>query len=232
MGEREEDVNHAAEKRAFLSDRTPQGHDSNYLPGGRAAPLSPYEVKAGTVIPAILVGGIDSDLPGQIIGQVTENVYDSATGRYLLIPQGSKLIGAYDNAVTTGQQRVLVAWTRILYPDGSSVDLGKMPGTDASGLAGFHDRVDNHFWTMFDNALLMSVFSAGIQISQGGQNAGANGVNTQQSISAGLGQQLGELGQEMARRNIRIQPTLEIRPGYRFTVMVTKDIVIRPWRKG
>ncbi len=93
-------------------------------------PISPYELKAGTVIPAIMVGGINSDLPGQILGQVRENVYDTATGRHILIPQGSKLVGTYDNAITTGQERVLVAWTRIIYPDSSSIDLGKMPGAE------------------------------------------------------------------------------------------------------
>jgi type IV secretion system protein VirB10 len=201
------------------------------LPAGREAPISPYEIKAGTVIPAIMVGGISSDLPGQIIGQVRENVYDTATGRHVLIPQGAKLVGTYDNSVTTGQQRVLVAWTRIIYPDASSVDLGKMPGTDQGGLAGLKDRVNTHFWKAFGNALLLSVFSAGVQISQGGGNNSGNGLNAQQSIAAGLGQQLGQLGQELARRNARIQPTLEIRPGYQFTVMVTKDVAIRPWRK-
>lgn len=232
-GEEEEyDLNRAAEKRAFLSDRDPQGRAANYLTGGREAPLSPYELKAGTVIPAIMVGGVISDLPGQIIGQVTQNIYDSATGRYLLIPQGAKLIGTYDNAITTGQERMLVAWTRIIYPDSSSIDLGKMPGADQSGFAGLHDKVNDHFWKMFGNALLMSVFSAGVQISQGGQSVGANGLNAQQSIAAGLGQQLGQLGQEIARRNTRIQPTLEIRPGYRFNVTVTKDIIIRPWTNG
>jgi type IV secretory pathway VirB10-like protein len=227
--EDESDLNRAAEKRAFLTDREPQGRAANYLSGGREAPVSPYEVKAGTVIPAIMISGISSDLPGQLIGQVTQNIYDSATGRYLLIPQGSKLVGTYDNAITTGQERVLVAWTRIIYPDSSSIDLGKMPGTDQGGLAGFHDEVNNHFWKMFSSALLMSVFSAGLQISQGGQTSD-DGLNAQQSIAAGIGQQLGQLGQEIARRNTRIQPTLEIRPGYQFTVMVTKDMVIRPWR--
>jgi type IV secretory pathway VirB10-like protein len=106
-----------------------------------------------------------------------------------------------------------------------------MPGADVGGYAGFHDKVDNHYWRMFGNALLMSVFSAGVQISQGGQDAGGS-LNAQQSIAAGLGQQLGELGQELARRNSRIQPTLEIRPGYRFTVMVTKDILLpRSWKR-
>jgi type IV secretion system protein TrbI len=226
----EADLNRATEKQAFLSDRPPQNRADAYLPGGREAPLSPYDIKAGTVIPAIMIGGVSSDLPGQIIGQVTENIYDTATGRYVLIPQGAKLIGTYDNAVTTGQQRVLVAWTRIILPDASSIDLGKMPGADAGGFAGFHDRVDDHFWAMFGSALLMSVFSAGVQISQGGQSSDG-GLTAQQSIAAGLGQQLGQLGQEIARRNTRIQPTLEIRPGYQFTVMVTKDIALRPWRE-
>jgi type IV secretion system protein VirB10 len=227
----EEDINRAAEKRAFLADRDPQTPGGNTLPSKREAPVSPYEIKAGTVIPAIMVGGISSDLPGQIIGQVRENVYDTATGRYVLIPQGAQLVGTYDNSVTTGQQRVLVAWTRIIYPDASSIDLGKMPGADQSGLAGLKDRVNTHFWKAFGNALMLSVFSAGVQISQGGGNNSGNGLNAQQSIAAGLGQQLGQLGQELARRNARIQPTLEIRPGYQFTVMVTRDVVIRPWRK-
>jgi type IV secretion system protein VirB10 len=226
----EEDINRAVQKRAFLADRAPQAIAQHYLLGGREAPRSPYEVKAGTVVPAIMVGGVNSDLPGQILGQVSENVYDTATGRYILIPQGAKLVGNYDNAVTTGQDRVLIAWTRIIYPDGSSVDLGKMPGADASGFAGFHDKVNTHFREMVQSALMLSVFSAGVQISQGGQSA-ANGLNAQQTIAAGLGQQLGQLGQELARRNSGIQPTLEIRPGYRFTVLATKDMTLRPWRR-
>jgi type IV secretion system protein TrbI len=225
----EPDLNRAAEKRAFLNDRTAETGDGNYLPGGREAPRSPYELKAGTVIPATMIGGINSDLPGQILGQVAENIYDSATGRYILIPQGAKLVGTYDNTITTGQERVLVAWTRIIYPDASSVDLGKMPGTDQAGLAGMHDQVNTHFWRMVSSALMLSVLSAGVQISQGGQSPSANGLNAQQSITAGLGQQFGQLGQELAQRNARIQPTLEIRPGYRFTVSVTMDMALRPW---
>jgi type IV secretion system protein TrbI len=225
----EPDINRAAEKRAFLNDRTAEAAGALYLPGGREAPRSAYEIKAGTIIPATMIGGINSDLPGQILGQVAENVYDSATGRTILIPQGAKLVGTYDNAITTGQERVLVAWTRIIYPDASSVDLGKMPGTDQTGLAGMHDQVNTHFWTMFSGAMMLSVLSAGVQISQGGQSPSANGLNAQQSIAAGLGQQFGQLGQELARRNARIQPTLEIRPGYRFTISVTADMALRPW---
>jgi type IV secretion system protein TrbI len=225
----ESDLNRAAEKRAFLDGRAPEAASTAYLTGGRAAPVSPYEIKAGTIIPATMVGGVNSDLPGQILGQVAENIYDSATGRFILIPQGSKLVGTYDNSVTTGQQRVLVAWTRIILPDSSSIDLGRMPGTDQSGLAGLHDQVNTHFWEMFSSALMLSVISAGVQISQGGDTASSGGLNAQQSIAAGLGQQFGQLGQELARRNAQIQPTLEIRPGYRFTVSVTKDMVLRPW---
>jgi type IV secretion system protein TrbI len=225
----EPDLNRAAEKRAFLDGRAPEAASAAYLPGGRAAPVSPYEIKAGTIIPATMFGGVNSDLPGQILGQVAENIYDSATGRFILIPQGSKLVGTYDNSVTTGQRRVLVAWSRIILPDSSSIDLGRMPGTDQSGLAGLNDQVNTHFWEMFSSALMLSVISAGVQISQGGDSVSTGGLNAQQSIAAGLGQQFGQLGQELARRNSRIQPTLEIRPGYRFTVSVTKDMVLRPW---
>ena len=176
-----------------------------------------------------MIGGVSSDLPGQILGQVSENVYDTATGRFILIPQGAKLVGTYDNSVTTGQERVLVAWTRIIFPDASALDLGKMPGADEGGFAGFHDEVDDHFLKVFGNAILLSVVSAGVQLSQGNANNQTSGLTTQQTIAAALGQQLGQLGQETARRNMQVQPTLEIRPGYRFVVMVTKDIVLRPW---
>jgi type IV secretion system protein TrbI len=176
-----------------------------------------------------MIGGVDSDLPGVLLAQVSQNVYDTATGRFILIPQGSKLVGVYDSNVTTGQERVLVAWTRIIYPDASSLDLGRMPGADEGGYAGFNDKVDTHFWKVWGNALFMSAFSAGIQLSQGNAAATNGSLNTTQTIAAATGQQLGQLGMEMARRNMQVQPTLEIRPGYRFTVMVTKDIVLRPW---
>jgi type IV secretion system protein VirB10 len=223
------DLNRAHEKRDFLSGREPQTRAQNTLAARRENPSSPYEVKAGTIIPATMIGGIASDLPGQILGQVSENVYDSASGRFILIPQGAKLIGTYDNGVTTGQERVLVAWTRIIFPDASSIDVGKMPGADEGGYAGFHDRVDDHFLKTFGSAILLSVVSAGVQLSQGNGNNQTSGLTSQQTIAAALGQQLGQLGQETARRNMQVQPTLEIRPGYRFTVMVTKDMVLRPW---
>jgi type IV secretion system protein TrbI len=178
----EPDLNRAAEKRAFLDGRAPEAASAAYLPGGRAAPISPYEIKAGTIIPATMLGGVNSDLPGQILGQVAENIYDSATGRFILIPQGSKLVGTYDNSVTAGQRRVLVAWSRIILPDSSSIDLGRMPVTDHSGLAGLSDRVNTHFWEMFSSALMLSVISVGVQISQGGDSVSTGGLNARSQL--------------------------------------------------
>jgi len=231
--ERERDLNRQRDKRAFLADQDPKTAEQNTLKARREAPRSPYEVRAGTVIPAVMIGGVNSDLPGQLLAQVSENIYDTATGRFIVIPQGSKLVGTYDSGITTGQERVLVAWTRIIYPDASSLDLGRMPGADEGGYAGFNDQVNNHVWKIWSNAILLSAFSAGIQLSQGnGNNQTSGGLNATQTIAASTGQQMGQLGMEMARRNLQIQPTLEVRPGYRFVVQVTKDLILRPWVPG
>lgn len=219
------DPNGQSSKQAFLDGKA---KPDDYLANRRNAPVSPYEVKAGTVIPAIMVGGVNSDLPGQIIGQVTENVYDTATGGHLLIPQGSKLVGSYSSQVTYGQNRVLVAWNRVIFPDASSLDLATMPGADEGGYAGFHDKVNNHYIRTFGGALLMSLFSAGVQLSQPQASNGAN-YSSQQTIAGAIGQQVGEAGLALAQKNLNIQPTLTIRPGYRFNVMVTKDMIVQPW---
>ncbi len=224
------DPNRAGAKAAWLST-TPD--PAGYLQTGRTAQITPYEVKTGTVIPGIMVGGINSDLPGQIIGQVRENVWDSATGKHLLIPQGARLVGTYDNQVSRGQTRVLVAWTRIIYPDGSSLDLGAMPGADQAGYAGFKDKKNNHYMRVFGDAMMLSLFSAGIQLSQPQRSSENGGVyDNQQIIAASIGQQLGQAGMQITQKNLDIQPTLEIRPGYRFNIMVTKDMIIEPWKEG
>lgn len=184
---------------------------------------APYVIRAGWVIPAVMVSGINSDLPGQIIGRVSETIYDTATGQYPLICQGSLLVGSYDNAVTFGQERILVTWNRIDYPDGSKLSLGKMPGADEAGYAGFYDEVDNHYLRIFGGAVAMSVFSSGVQLSQPQAVAGQN-QTAGQTIAASLGQQLGQVGMAMAQKNLGIAPTLTDRPGYPFNVMVTKDI--------
>jgi type IV secretion system protein VirB10 len=220
------DPNQQAAKAAWLNSQPSPA--SNYLAATREAPLSRYEVKAGTVIPGVMVTGINSDLPGQIVGQVRQNVYDEVSRRRILIPQNARLIGTYDNGVTMGQERVLIAWTRIIYPDGSSVDLGRMPGADQAGYAGFADQVNNHLGKVFTNALLLSVFSAGIQLSQPQAQNGDN-TNNNQVVASSIGQQMGELGSEMARRGLNIAPTIEIRPGYNFNIMVTKDMILQPW---
>jgi type IV secretion system protein VirB10 len=229
LAERDRDLNRQGEKRDFAAERDPKSRDENTLKARRELPQSPYEVKAGTIIPAVMIGGANSDLPGQLLGQVAENIYDTATGKFIVIPHGSKVVGTYDSSVTTGQERVLVAWTRIIFPDASSLDLGRMPGADEGGYAGLHDQVNDHFLKVWGNAILLSAFSAGIQLSQGNGNNQTNGLNATQTIAASTGQQLGQLGQEIVRRNLQTQPTLEIRPGYRFTVTVTKDLLLKPW---
>lgn len=189
-------------------------------------PRSPYELRAGFVIPATLISGINSELPGQIMGQVSANVYDTPTGKHLLIPQGSRLVGAYSSDVVYGQSRVLVAWQRIVFPDGKALDLGSMPGADSAGYAGFNDQVNNHYLRIFGSALLMSGVVAGVTYTQQqNQQQTVNGApSAQQTMSAALGQQLGQVAAQMISKNLSIAPTLEIRPGYRFNVVVVKDL--------
>ncbi|MGC8494198.1 MAG: TrbI/VirB10 family protein [Syntrophobacteraceae bacterium] len=221
------DMNGQNEKVAFMN----RGKSMGYLLHKREAPLSPYEIKTGTIIPAVMISGINSDLPGLIVGQVSQNVYDTATGRYLLIPQGARLVGEYDSHVSYGQERVLVVWRRIVFPDASTINLETMPGTDEAGYAGFHDQVDHHYWRIFGQALLISAFTAGIELSQPQQSSVLGYPSTSQQITQSLGQQMGELGMQMVQRNMNIQPTVKIRPGYRFTVLVNKDIILQPYAR-
>lgn len=195
------------------------------------APHSATEIKAGTVIPAVMVGGVNSDLPGQVVGQVTRNVYDTVSGRYLLIPQGSKLIGTYDSDVAYGQSRMLVAWNRLILPDGTSLDLGSSPGADQGGYAGFNDKTNNHYRRTFGSALLVSMFSAGMQLSQP-QASNDENISPGQTAAGALGQEMGQLGMEIARKNLNIKPELIVRPGYRFNVQVTRDLIMQEWRRG
>lgn len=220
------DPNGQGSKAAFM-DRQPIADP--YLNAKREAPRSRTELKAGSVIPAIMVGGINSDLPGEIVGQVSRNVYDTATGDYLLVPAGAKVVGVYDSRVVYGQSRVLVAWERIIFPDGSSISIGGMPGTDMGGYSGFSDKVNRHFWPTFRDALFMSVISAGAQLSQP-QSANGENYSPSQIAAAALGQQFSQVGSELVSRNMDRQPTLEIRPGYQFNVMLNKDVILPPWR--
>jgi type IV secretion system protein VirB10 len=190
-------------------------------------PLTPYIIRTGFVIPALLMSAMESELPGTIIAQVSQDVYDTATGRYLLIPQGSRLLGQYSNAIQYGQSRVFVAWERIIYPDSSALDIGAMPGVDEQGEAGFHDQVNNHFLRIFGSALLMSAITGGIALSQQhyAPQAGYQAANSTDVLSQALGQQLGAATSALLERNLSIPPTLKIRPGLRFNIIVVKDLV-------
>ncbi|CAB3755820.1 TrbI/VirB10 family protein [Paraburkholderia humisilvae] len=186
---------------------------------------TPFEIKAGWVIPAALECGLNSDLPGQTCARVIENVYDTATGKYLLIPQGSKLIGAYDSQISYGQERILVVWTRLIFPDGSSISLDGMPGEDKAGNAGFDADVNNHYLKVLGSATFMALFSAGIQLTQK-TTVNPDGVPTNsQVLSQSVGQQLGQTGAAYIQKGMNIQPTLTRSPGYKFNIVATRDIV-------
>lgn len=219
-----EQQNEQGRKQAFI-DKTRGRAVDNYLKSTRTPPIGKYELKMGWDIPAILEQGINSDLPGEVKALVRSNVYDTATGKYLLIPQGSRLVGIYDSQIAYGQNRLQVIWTRIIYPDGSSINLEGMMGADIEGMSGFHDQVDNHYKRLIGTALLLSAFTAGIELSQR-QNTSLLTVPTAgQTASSALGQQLGQLGTEITSRNASIQPTLKIPVGYRFNVRVNRDIL-------
>ncbi len=206
------------------SGNTGQTEDRWKLDSQIQEPRSPYELRAGFIIPSTLISGINSELPGQIVAQVAQNVFDTPTGNYLLIPQGSRLIGEYSSDVAYGQERVLIAWQRIVFPDGKALDIGAMPGADMAGYSGFHDQVNNHYFRIFASAILMSGITAGVTLSQNDSDDGDNSQRASDALSEALGQQLGDVAVEMIRKNMNIAPTLEIRPGYRFNVIVTKDM--------
>jgi type IV secretion system protein VirB10 len=173
-----------------------------------------------------LITGINSDLPGQITAQVRSNVYDSIAGNYLLIPQGAKITGLYDSQIAYGQERILVAWKRIIFPNGKSIDLQGMPGVDMRGYAGLHDQVDNHYGKIFGSVILMSLLGAGGQLAQPqNSNNPWQSPTVGQTVAQSLGTNIANTGTMITSRNINIQPTLEISPGYEFNISVTKDII-------
>jgi type IV secretion system protein VirB10 len=187
-------------------------------------PSSPLVVQAGSVIPAALITGIQSDLAGQVTAQVIQNVYDSPTGRHLLIPQGARLIGEYDSDIATGQKRVLLAWDRLILPGGRSIDLGRLPGADAAGMAGLTDRTDNHWGGIFKAALISTLLGVGGELGSAGDD------RLIRAIRSGTQDSIGETGRQIVQRQLAPAPTLTIRPGYAFRVIVTRDLVLEPAR--
>jgi type IV secretory pathway VirB10-like protein len=211
-------------KRAFLTAPVDR---KTVSPDRLTNPASRYVVQAGAVIPAALITGIRSDLPGQVTAQVTENVYDSPTGRFLLIPQGSKLVGAYDSQVSFGQDRVLLVWTRLIMPNGRSIVLESQPGADMQGFAGLEDEVDHHWTRLVGAAALSTLLGVGAEL---GVTNNDSAILT--ALRRGSSDSLNQTGQRIVRRNLNIQPTITIRPGFPVRVVVNRDLVLAPYRTG
>ncbi|GBQ26838.1 TrbI/VirB10 family protein [Gluconacetobacter azotocaptans] len=209
--------------RAFLAG---QPDRATVSPDRIMSPASPYVLQAGTVIAGALNTKISSDLPGQITGHVTQNVYDSPTGRYLLIPQGSILFGAYNSAISFGQQRTQIIWTRLIYPNGGSFVLEKLPGGDAIGQSGLSDEVNNHWGQLFRAALVTTLLSVG---SEAGTSWNEN--NLMQAIRSGASNGFSMVGNRLIDRSLNVQPTLTGRPGLPFTLILNRDLVLKPWKE-
>ena len=180
-------------------------------------------LQAGATIPAALVTGLRSDLPGQVVAQVTEPVYDNPSGRHLLIPQGSRLVGQYDAEVGYGQERVLLVWNRLILPNGRSIVLEREPGADAQGFAGLQDLVDNHWGRLFRAGVLSTLLGVGAELGSDSDS------DIARAIRDGAQESIGDAGQEVVRRQLEIRPTLTVRPGHRVRVIVTRDLVLEPY---
>lgn len=216
------DPNNQQHKLDFLNDKSVGGI---YNPHTLQDPVSPYQVMAGTVISAALITGLNSDLPGEVVAQTTEPTFDSVSGKILLVPQGSRLIGSYDSVIAFGQSRALVVWRRILLPDGSSIEIDNLPATDAAGYAGLEDEVDFHTWRIIKGVALATLLGIGPELTLGNDESDlvrALRQSTQQSTN--------EAGQRLVEKNLNIQPTITVRPGWPLRVIVAKDLVLRPYR--
>ena len=188
-------------------------------------PASQYVLQAGAVIPASLITGLRSDLPGQVTAQVTEDVYDSPTGKILLIPQGARLVGQYDAQIAFGQSRALLVWNRLIMPNGKSIVLERQPGADTEGYAGLEDEVDNHWGMLFKAAILSTLLSVG---SEAGTSDNENSLV--QALRQGGSQSFNQVGQQVVGRSLNVQPTITIRPGFPVRVLVTHDLVLEPYK--
>lgn len=209
-------------------DKIRNSSSSFYLKSSVQQPLSQYEVKAGTIIPGVMITGINSDLQGEIVGQVRENVYDSVTGQYLLIPVGAKLIGSYDSDLAYAQDRVFIAWQRIIFPNGSSLDLEGMIGVDMGGYSGFKDKKNSHTNRVINSVLIGSILTAGARIATGGVSDDAS---FSRLAGQGVAENILQATGRITEKNLNIQPTLEIQPGYMFNVFVNKDFILPPYNE-
>lgn len=215
------DQNTQQRKLDFMGQQTSGGI---YNAHALQTPASPYQVMAGSVIAASLITGLNSDLPGMVVAQVTEPVFDTVTGRILLIPQGSRLIGSYDSVVAFGQSRALLVWQRIILPDGGSIQIDNLPATDAAGYAGLSDRVDFHTWRLLKGVALSTLLGVGTELSLGSDES-----DLVRAIRQSTQQSANQAGQQIVSKNLNIQPTITVRPGWPLRVIVHKDIQLRPW---
>lgn len=218
----ERDANGQQRKSDFLASRD-ETSDINPHPLTPAA--SPWTLSAGSVIAASLITGLNSDLPGFVTAQVTENAYDSVTGRTLLLPQGSRLIGSYDSVVAFGQKRALVVWQRIILPDGSSIRIDNVPASDAAGYAGLADKVDVHTWQLLKGVVLSTLLGVGTELSFGSSES-----DLVRAIRESAQQSGSRAGDQLVTKNLNTQPTIRVRPGWPLRVVVHSDIVLRPWQ--
>ncbi|MEQ1931507.1 MAG: TrbI/VirB10 family protein [Parvularculaceae bacterium] len=218
--EREEDPNRQIRKLDFLEEG---GFSESDNPHRIEDPITPFEVMAGTVIPASLITGVNSDLPGTVIAQVTQNVRDTVTGQYLLIPQGAKLIGRYDSVIAFGQSRALLVWSRIIYPDGASIVIDNMPASDVAGYSGLSDQVDFHTFRLLKGIVLSTLLGVGTELSFDDAESDIVAALRESAQTA-----TNQAGQKIVQRNLDIQPTIKIRPGGPLRVIVHKDLVLRP----
>jgi len=196
-----------------------------YNPHALQEPASPYEVMAGSVISASLLTGLNSDLPGEVDGWVTQNVYDSVTGQILLIPQGSRLKGHYDSVIAFGQSRAFVVWQRIIMPDGSSVEIDNLAATDPAGYTGLEDDVDYHTWTLLKGIAMSTLLGVGAQVTFGSNNS-----DLVEAIRESAAESTNQAGQRIVEKDLNIQPTITVRPGWPLRVLVSKDIILKPYR--
>lgn len=208
-------------KRAFLQEGSKSATANT---GALTSASSPYQVMAGAVIPAALLTGLNSDLPGLVTAQVSENVYDTVTGRYLLIPQGARLVGLYDSKVAFGQRRALVVWNRLILPDGASINLDNLPATDAGGYAGLQDEVDFHGRRMAGAIAMSTLLGVGSELSLD------DGDDLARALQRSVQQSATQAGQQVVGKQLDVQPTLRIRPGWPLRVIVHRDLTLRPWR--
>ena len=218
----EPDMNRQAEKRNFFKNEEQQ---KIYNKGKEIYAVSPYEVKAGTFIPGALISGVNSDLPGNMKGIVREDVYDTVTGNHLLIPKGTTIIGTYDSNITFGQNRALVIWQRLIFPNGKTVLLDNMGGVDLSGYAGFKDKIDNHNLELFKAVILSSILGAGTAIVTDDDD----NDDWKSEAGRGAGEQMITIGNRLADKLLSLQPTITIKPGYRFNIMIHSDLILTPY---